>query len=263
VNGLVKRTLQLAVAVGLVVGTAAPSSAFGVIVESYPNMSSFQASTLYDYITTVMVGGPTSNCALSVVSVLQGADAVPPASAGGPNNATVTLAVDAAAGGVPTALSGSSDTTAYLQQFVSIGNAVSGPAPQLVVSMPALPTTFSAGYLGYELAIVDLGKDLAPGSGNKNTERTTFRVQWSGDGVWHTVGSVTNTGGDFINVILLDLDGLPGAPTQVDQVQLEDAGGINPPQKGALDVDGVLRLTADPAVPTLVSTWGAVKAIYR
>ena len=76
------------------------------------------------------------------------------------------------------------------------------------------------------------------------------------------MAQITNSGGNYINVILLDLDGLPSAPSTVDRLDIVDASGHNPPQKGSLDIDGVVRLT-DNAVPTLSATWGRMKSAYR
>jgi len=198
------------------------------------------------------------------VAVSQGDASVPGFSAGAASNTTVTAEVLSAAAGVPTVFSLSTDTTSYHKQYVSLGNdTVGAGAPDLDLELPPVDTTSASGYLGMDIAILDLGSNLAPDSGPKNSERTTFLVGWSADPIQYTVGTLTNTGGNYINVIYLDVTGLPGGPPQIDRVYLVDASGTNPPQRGSIDVDGALRLTGAPPVATQVATWGAVKATYR
>src|SRR4029453_14793386 len=117
-----------------------------------------------------------------------------------------------------------------------------GPVPTLTLRIPPVVPAGADGYGGYEIAVIDLGEEIAPGTGTRNSERTRFRVQSSLGGPSVLVGSITNSGGDYINVILLDIDGLAGLGGPVDIVQVVDASGHNPPQKGSLDVDGLLRL---------------------
>jgi len=188
---------------------------------------------------------------------------VPSSSAGSASNVTVTSEVDSAASGVPTVFGGATDSSSYVKQYVSIGNETTGgPTPTIDVAIPPVTAVGSGGFQGYEIAIVDIGSNLVPGTGARNSERTHFRVQSSAGGGAIEVGQITNTGGDYINVILLDIDGLAGLGGNVDHVLIVDASGHNPPQKGSIDVDGVLNL-ADLPVAAQNTTWGGVKAHYR
>jgi len=255
-------TLVLGACGGVGAGRA---GAAGILVESYPNMNQFLSSALYTYITGNLPGGPGGNCGQLVATVRQGNVAVPYSSAGAVGNTSVTAEVESAADGVPTVFSGTPDTSAYVKQYLSLGNETGAqtPAPNVDVDLPAVSTSNTGGYLGYDIAIFDVGSKLSPGTGGKNTERTTFQVESSGEGVYYTVGTNTNTGGDFVNVLLLDLTGIPGIPATVDRLRLIDAAGTNPPQRGSIDLDGVLRISPDATVPTVSATWGALKASYR
>jgi len=255
---LVSTLLALALA-------AAPARAAGVSVQSFASMASFQASPFYSYITTALSGGVAVHSAMSVDTVKQGDTAVPLASAGAALNQSVTSEIASAICGVPTVLSGSTDTSFYAKQYVSIGNeSSSGMTPTLEVAIPPVAPAGPGAFQGYEIAIIDLGQNLAPGSGTRNSERTYFRVASSAGGGAIPVGQITNTGGDYINVILLDIDGLTGlAGGVVDRVLVVDASGHNPPQKGSIDVDGVLGLGGDAPVAAVASTWGSLKARYR
>jgi len=243
--------------------SADPARAAGVTVQSFASMAAFEASPFYVYVTQTLTGGAPAHCATSVEAVTQGDQAVPTSSAGAASNTSVTAEILSAAGDTPTVFGGASDSMFYLKQYVSLGNETSGgPVPTLEMDMPPTSAAGAGGFQGYEIAIVDIGSNLVPGTGSRNSERTYFRVASSAGGSIVQVGQITNTGGDFINVILLDLDGLTGLGGNVDRLYVVDASGHNPPQKGAIDVDGALPL-ADPAVPTQVSTWGALKATYR
>jgi hypothetical protein len=253
--------LAVALAAGL---AASPARAAGVLSQSFATMAAFQASPFYDYVVNQLPGGPAANCSWLVTNVAQGDAAVPWSSAGAPLNATVTAEVETALDGAPTVFSGSTDTTSYHKQFVSIGNETQGGGtPQTQLAIPPINLPSAGGFLGiYELAVIDLGDALVPASGSRNSERTTFRIEDSTAPLSYLVAQITNTGGNYINVLLLDLDGIPGAPSTVDRLDIVDASGHNPPQKGSLDIDGVIRLT-DNAVPTLSTTWGRMKSAYR
>ena len=243
--------------------SAHPARAAGVTVQSFASMDAFQASPFYIYVTQTLTGGAPAHCATSVEAVAQGDQAVPTSSAGAASNTSVTAEILSAAGDTPTVFGGASDSMFYLKQYVSLGNETTGgPVPTLEMDIPPTSAAGFGGFQGYEIAIIDIGSNLVPGTGSRNSERTYFRVASSAGGSIALVGQITNTGGDFINVILLDLDGLTGLGGNVDRLYVVDASGHNPPQKGAIDVDGALTL-ADPAVPTQVSTWGALKATYR
>ena len=242
---------------------ASPVHAAGVLIQSFADMAAFQASPFYDYVVNQLPGGLGGNCPWLVTVVVQGDAAVPWSSAGSPGNSTVTPEVETALDGPPTVFAGSADTAAYHRQFVSIGNDTQGGGtPQTQIAIPTINLPSAGGFLGYELALIDLGDVLVPASGSKNSERTTFRVEHSSAPLSYLVAQITNSGGNYINVILLDLDGLPSAPSTVDRLDIVDASGHNPPQKGSLDIDGVVRLT-DNAVPTLSATWGRMKSAYR
>lgn len=242
---------------------ADPARAAGVTVQSFASMAAFQASPFYIYVTQTLTGGAPAHCATSVEAVAQGDQAVPGSSAGAVSNNLVTEEILGAADDVPTVFSGVPDSLFYLKQYVSLGNETSGgPVPTLEMDIPPTAAAGAGGFQGYEIAIVDIGSDLVPGTGSRTSERTYFRVESSAGGGIVQVGQITNTVGDFVNVILLDLDGLTGLGGNVDHLYVVDASGHNPPQKGSIDVDGALSL-ADPAVPTQVSTWGKLKASYR
>lgn len=241
----------------------APAHAAAVTVQSFAGMAAFQASPFYAYVTTTLSGGAAAHCAMAVDSVQQGDAAVPASSAGTPSNSTVTSEVETAASGVPTVFAGATDSSSYSKQYVSIGNDTSGGAtPTLEVAIPPVVAVGAGGFQGYEIAVLDLGQNLVPSTGAKSSERTYFYVQSSAGGAPVLVGQITNTGGDYINVVLLDIDGLTGLGGNVDRLLIVDASGHNPPQKGSIDVDGVLSL-ADLPVPALPWTWGNVKAHYR
>lgn len=256
-----RSTLVLAAIVAALV--APPAHAAGVLVQSFADMAAFQASPFYNYVLNQLPGGLGSNCPWLVTNVVQGDAAVPWSSAGAPLNLTVTPEVETALDGAPTVFSGSTDTADYHKQFVSIGNeTLGGGTPQTQLAIPTINLPSAGGFLGYELAVIDLGDVLVPASGNKSSERTTFRVENSDFPLSYVVAQITNTGGSYINVILLDLDDLPSGPSAIDRLDIVDASGHNPPQKGSLDIDGVVRLT-DNSVPTLSTTWGRMKSGYR
>jgi hypothetical protein len=243
---------------------AAPAHAAGVTVQSFSTMASFRASPFFSYVTTSLSGGASVHCAMSVTRVQQGDAAVPASSAGGPHNASVTPEITSALCGVPTVFSGATDSLTYAKQYVSIGNETgSGATPEIEVAIPPVSPAGSGAFQGYEIAVIDVGQNLVPGTGSRNSERTYFSVRSSSGGATVQVGQITNTGGDYINVILLDIDGLSGLGGAVDRVLVVDASGKNPPQKGSIDVDGVMSLAGDAPVPTLASTWGSLKALYR
>jgi len=243
--------------------SANPARAAGVTVQSFASMAAFQASPFYVYVTQTLTGGAPAHCATSVDAVAQGDQAVPTSSAGNASNTSVTPEILGAAGDVPTVFGGATDSMFYLKQYVSLGNeTIGGPVPMVEMDIPPTAAAGAGGFLGYEIAIVDIGSNLVPGTGSRNSERTYFQVASSAGGNIVQVGQITNTGGDYINVILLDLDGLTGLGGNVDRLYIIDASGHNPPQKGAIDIDGALTL-ADPPVPTQVATWGKLKATYR
>src|SRR5262249_3030996 len=177
----------LAIALSLAAG---PAHAAGVTVQSFADMASFPPSPFYVDVTTLLAGGPSGNCATGVEQVAQGDAAVPSGSAGGPLNALVTPEIVSAAAGVPTVFSGATDTALYAKQYVSVGNETSGGAnPTLELDIPPVNLA-GATFLGYEIAIVDLGENLAPGSGSRNSERTTFRGESSAGGGPVQVGQI-------------------------------------------------------------------------
>ena len=256
------RAVLVAAALAVAFGSSAAQAA-GVVVQSYSTMAAFQASPFYDFVMNQLPGGPGANSPGLISTVEQGDAAIAWSSAGGPLNSTVTHEVESAADGVPTVFAGSTDTTSYHKQFVALGNeTLGGATPTMQVCLPTISLPAVGGFQGYEVAVVDLGDNLAPGTGSRNSERTSFRIESSSGGGSFFVAQITNTGSNYINVVLLDLDGIPGAPASIDRLDIVDASGHNPPVKGSLDVDGVLRLTDD-STPTLSSTWGHLKSVYR
>jgi hypothetical protein len=112
----------------------------------------------------------------------------------------------------------------------------------------------TGGYNGYDIAIFDIGENLVSDVGRKNSERTDFDVELVSDGTPYSVGQINNTGGDFINVVLLDVTGIPGIPPVIDAVRIIDVSGTINPTRESIDLDGVLRLNHDPATQTLVTS---------
>jgi hypothetical protein len=108
-----------------------------------------------------------------------------------------------------------------------------------------------------------IGQDLVTDTGQKNSERTVLEVQLISEGTPYPVGQITNSGGDFINVILLDVSGIPGLPAVIDGLRLIDVSGTITPTKESLDIDGVRRLSHDPDIQTVATSWGWIKAQRR
>ena len=154
-----------------------PVHAAGVLIQSFADMAAFQASPFYDYVVNQLPGGLGGNCPWLVTVVVQGDAAVPWSSAGSPGNSTVTPEVETALDGPPTC------SRAPPTRPPTTGNSCqSATTPRVGARRrrrsPSPPSTCSAGgFLGYELALIDLGDVLVPASGSKNSERTTFRVE--------------------------------------------------------------------------------------
>jgi len=257
-------TMVAAIALTGCVLAAGPCAAAGVLVQSFASQAAFQASPFFAFVNDTLQGGPGPNCAQLVVSCRQGDLIVPASSAGAAGNTVVTPEVEAAACGLPTVFGGSSDPAAYDKAFVSLGNQSSSSASaELVLSLPAVATDSTGGYLGYDIAIIDLGQDLAAGSGVRSQERTDFAVELVSDGLQFLAGSMTNSGGNYINVILIDLTGTPGILESIDRLYITDASGVKRPQMGSLDIDGAINLNPAIPVPTRTATWGSLKASYR
>jgi hypothetical protein len=240
------------------------ADAAGVAARNYSTMEEFQASSLYQYITS-MPGGPALNSVTGLYTVQQGSEDIPVNSAGFQGNSVVSTEVLLAVSGVPDVFSGSSNSLDYEKKFVSTGSGdVAGASPHLLLSLPPVSTLPEGGYQGYDIAIIDLGKNLSDGSGKQNSEATTFLVELTAEGVVYGVGQIRGTGGNFINIILLDVSGIPGMPDEVDGVRLVDVDDGSSSAREALDVDGVVRLNSDQ--PTQVqdsASWGRVKSLYR
>jgi hypothetical protein len=227
-------------------------------------MDAFQASPLYSYIMTYE-GGPALNSATAVFAVQQGSSNIPANSAGGLGNSVVSVEILQAVMGIPDVLEGSSNSADYVKRFVSLGNGESsGSPPALFVDLPRVWSGGSGGYGGYDIAIIDLGKNLSAGSGKQNAEATVFQVELMAEGVIYDVGQINGSGGNFINVILLDVTGIPGIPPEVDGLRIVDVSGDGASEREALDVDGVLRLNADqPTQVSTLTTWGRIRALSR
>ena len=237
--------------------------AAGVLIEPYGTMAEFQGSALFGFIQT-LPGGPAANAAFNIFGVQQGAVDVPTNSAGGLDNSVVSVEVLQAVTGAPQVLSGSSTSADYFKQFVSLGNDESGGTPPyLTLEIPRVWSGPSGGYLGiYDIAVIDLGKNLTDDTGLKNREATIFQVELLSEGIVYEIGSISGSEGNYINVILLDITGVPGMPPEVDGLRLVDISHDDG-RKGSLDVDGVLRLNSDTATQDLGMTWGRIKALHR
>ena len=249
-------------ALGLFAPVAAQAQA--IAVESFSSQAEFQASALYAHIMGLL-GGPANHGAVQVQILQQGSQHVEASSAGALSNTTIDLEVQNALLGAPTLLGGAADSADCHKEFLMIGNDPgTGPNPIIEFEMPPVETDTLGDYNGYDIAIFDIGSDLVSDAGRKNSERTTFEVNNSLlPQPPFTVGQITNTGGDFINVILLDLSGIAGIPPTIDRLTLIDAMGTNNPTREGLDIDGVLRLNFDPATQSTLETWGKVKSMYR
>jgi len=240
----------------------AGSQAASISLQSFNSMAEFQASTLYAFVTGTG-GGLSGRKAHGVSSLRQGSSAVPSTSAGAPGNEAVTSEILSAATDVPDVFSLSSTPAQYDKKFVSLGSAASGAPPFITVEIPPASTGPAGGLNGYDIVVFDLGKNLATGTGNQNTEATIFQVELLGDGAVYQVGTISATGGNFINAILLDISGIPGIPSTVDAVRVVDVTGTTNPTSGGLDLDGALTLNPDSSTPTRAASWGAVKTRYR
>jgi hypothetical protein len=258
--------LIVVVAIALAVSAlaAGPCAAAGVLVQWFPNQAAFQASPFYAFVNDTLQSGLAANSARAVAACWQGDLVVPASSAGAPSNTEVTPEVETAASGVPTVFGGSSDPAAYEKMYVALGNESTGSvSPELALSLAPVATDSTGGYLGYDIAVIDLGQELAAGSGSKSQERTSFAVRLASDVLRFSAGTITNSGGDAVNVILIDLTGIVGIPESVDLVYITDASGTKRPQLGSLDVDGAINLHPAVPVPTRPATWGSLKAAYR
>jgi len=257
--------LAVSALVGFVLVSAQPrpAAAAAIAVQSYASMSEFFASPLYAYMAA-LPGGPSVHGAVGIFSVQQGTSNVPVNSAGAAGNGVVSQELLDAVTGAPDVLNGGSSSSAYMKKFVSLGQETSGgPPPLLALQIPSTSSAPAGGYLGYDIAIVDLGKNLAGDSGSPGGEATIFQVQLLTAGTVFEVGSINSSGGNFINVILLDISGIPDIPAMVDGVRIVDITDSGGSSKGALDVDGALRLNLDQPVQTTASTWGRIKALTR
>jgi hypothetical protein len=188
---------------------------------------------------------------------------VPAASAGAAGNSVITSEVVTAVGDVPECLSLSGASSYYTKKFLSIGNEASGSFPNLTLQIEPASSASAGGFNGYDILILDLGKNLASGTGNGNSEGTVFEVELVSQGQRFPVGSITNSGGNYVNAILLDLTGIPGIPAALDAIRLTDTVGNGNSAGGALDVDGVITLNPAGVTPTRGSTWGRLKSSYR
>lgn len=239
----------------------APARAAGVAIQSFSTMSAFQGSALYAHITGG--AGVLERKARGVRAVRQGPNDVPAASAGAASNTTVSIEVANAAKDVPDVFSLDASAAHYDKRFVSLGtNTDAGNPPYVTLDLTPVATAQDGGFNGYDIVVFDLGKSLASGTGNSNTEATSFQVELVSEGVFYQVGSITATTGNFINAILLDVTGLPGVPAEIDAIRITDVSGGGVSASGGLDVDGALTLNVYTVVPALASTWGAVKAAY-
>jgi hypothetical protein len=255
------RRLSLLAAV-LAILPAHDALAAGVTVQSFNSMAEFQASPLYTFINGAP-GGAAQTKARGVRALKQGSADVPTASAGTLNNSAVTSEVLAAATDIPDCLSGNTTSSFYNKKFISLGTETGGAAPYLTLDIVPAFTTASGGFNGYDIVILDLGKNLASGTGNGNGEGTTFAVELVSQGQFFTIGSITNSGGNFVNAILLDLTGIPGVPATIDAVRLVDTTGSGVSANGTIDVDGVLTLNPAATTATRGTTWGQLKSAYR
>ena len=244
----------------LVMVIPAPVLAAGVTIENFSTMSAFQSSPLYSYLTGG--SGLAVRKTQGVRGVRQGPSDVPTASAGAVNNVTVTPEILSAARDVPEVFSLSSTASFYDKKFVSLGTSASGEAPFITLDITPASSSVEGGYNGYDIVVFDLGKNLATGTGNNNTEGTTFQVELVSAGVFYEVGSITATMGNFINAVLLDITGVPGIPPYVDAVRITDVTGGGPTASGGIDVDGALTLNLYTPVAAGATTWGKLKSLY-
>ncbi len=256
-------TRRLSILAALVTMLSALNAfAAGVSVQSFNSMAAFQSSSLYSFINGAP-GGAAQSRARGVRALHQGSADVPTASAGTLNNSTVTSEVLAAATNVPDCLSLNATAGFYDKKFISLGTETAGTAPYMTVEIKPASTQASGGFNGYDIVIFDLGKNLATGTGNGNTEGTTFSVELLSGGQTFTVGTITNSGGQYVNAILLDVTGIPGLPASIDGVRLTDTTGSGVSASGALDIDGVLTLNPATVTPTHTVSWGHLKGSYR
>ena len=240
----------------------APGHAAGVSMESFSTISAFQGSPLYAYITGG--SGAIARKSQGVRGVRQGPSDVSAASAGAANNTVVTSEILSAVGDVPDVFSLNSNSSFYDKKFVSLGtNSSSSNPPFITIDVTPASTLSGGGYNGYDLVVFDLGKNLATGTGNSNTEATTFEVELMSEGVFYSVGSITATTGNFINAILLDVTDIPGIPAYINAVRLTDVTGGGVSASGSLDVDGALTLNIYTPTPVAPVTWGTLKALYK
>lgn len=256
------RTLRYLFPAALMLAGVPPESrAAGVTIENFSSMSAFQSSAFYSYVTGG--AGLTGRRATGVRGVRQGPNDVPATSAGAAGNTVVTTEVLTAANDVPDVFSLSSTASYYDKRFVSVGTTASGSAPFITLDVTPVATGASGGYNGYDIAVFDLGKNLATGTGNQNTEGTIFDVELVSEGVFYSVGTITATTGNFMNVILLDVTGIAGIPAYIDAIRITDVTGSGTSASGGLDVDGALTLNVYSATPALPTSWGRLKALYR
>jgi hypothetical protein len=259
------RPLHLGILTLLAVTAAlqsAPAAAAGVTIQSFSTMSAFQSSPLYVHIAGG--SGALQRKARGARAVRQGPSDVPAASAGAINNTVVSAEIDNAVRDVPDVFSLNATSTFYDKKFVSLGtNASAADAPYITLDLTPVATAQDGGFQGYDIVVFDLGKSLASGTGNTNTEATTFQVELVSEGVFYEVGSITATTGNFINAILLDVTGIPGIPSQIDAIRITDVSGAGVPASGGLDVDGALTLNVYAPTPTLQESWGALKSLYK
>lgn len=237
-------------------GTAA-----SVTIQSFSSMSAFQSSPLYIYTGG---SGALERKARGARAVRQGTSDVPAASAGMLNNTVVSEEINIAVRDVPDVFSLSSVSSAYDKKFVSLGtNSGTANPPYITIDLTPVATGQDGGFEGYDIVVFDLGKNLATGTGNSNTEATTFQVELVSEGAFYEVGSITVTTGNFINAILLDVTGIPGVPLQIDAIRITDVSGGGTNASGGLDVDGALTLNVYSPVPVVPLTWGNIKTLYK
>jgi hypothetical protein len=258
------RNLRYCIRVGVMSAALLPvdAGAAGIAIENHSTMASFQSSPFYAYVTGGV--GLSGRKAHGVRGVRQGPNDVPASSAGAAGNSVVTPEVISAARDVPDVFSLSSTASDYNKKFVSLGTQ-SGSVNPPFITLDVTPVSTSAGggYGGYDLAVIDLGKNLADNTGNQNTEATTFEVELVSEGVFYPVGTINATLGNFLNVILLDISGIPGIPGYIDAIRVTDVTGAGNSSSGGLDVDGAITLNVYNATPVAAGSWGRIKALYR
>lgn len=258
----IRFSFMSAVLVILAVVCLTPSGyAAGVTIETFSNMAAFQSSPLYAHINGG--GGAIERKVRGVRAVRQGPNDVPTASAGALNNTVVTTEVETAVKDVPDVLSLNSNSSFYDKKFVSLGTNTASPNPFIIIDMTPVSTAPAAGYNGNDIVVFDLGKSLAAGTGNSNTEATTFQVELVSAGVFYEVGSVTATQSNFINAVLIDITGIPDIPAYIDAIRITDVTGGGVSASGGLDVDGVLTLNVYTPTSVAPVSWGGLKTLYR